>query len=235
MEGIIIKKNKKIIIKKIFIIILLSGIVCTSIFIGILNRVRSFGEDNIINNIEEIPSDFKNIIVLGAGIKDDGTVSDILKDRLETTINIMGNSGCENILVSGDHGKEGYNEVKAMKKELLKEGIKEEDIFMDHAGFSTYETMYRAKEVFKVDKAIIVTNKYHLPRALYIANSLGIEVYGIPSDLREYYNINSYQKREALAQFKDFIYVNILKPEPTYLGDEIPISTSDGRVTDDEI
>ena len=121
-----------------------------------------------------------------------------------------------------------------MKKYILQNDIDEKIIFMDHAGFSTYDTMYRAKEIFKVDKAIIVTNEYHLPRALYIARKLGIDAYGIKSDKRQYQLMDSYKKRELLAQLKDFVYVNILKPEPKFLGEVIPVSGSDGRVTEDE-
>ncbi|MDI9217623.1 SanA/YdcF family protein, partial [Clostridium tertium] len=129
---------------------------------------------------------------------------------------------------------EEYNEVGSMKKYILQNDIDEKIIFMDHAGFSTYDTMYRAKEIFKVDKAIIVTNEYHLPRALYIARKLGIDAYGINSDKRQYQLMDSYKKRELLAQLKDFVYVNILKPEPKFLGEAIPVSSSDGRVTEDE-
>ncbi|MGL5152760.1 MAG: SanA/YdcF family protein [Clostridium sp.] len=233
MGGIIIKFNKKSLIKAGAILLTIT-IFIGVILLGILYKVRNFGEKHIITNIEDIPEGYKTVIVLGAGIKSDGTPSDILKDRLITTLNVMEKSNCEKVIVSGDHGKKEYNEVGVMKKELLQGGIDERNIFMDHAGFSTYETMYRAKEIFKVDKAIIITNEYHLPRALYIANSLGIEVYGVPSDIRNYYYIDSYEAREVVAQIKDFIYVNVLKPEPTYLGEEIPVSTSDGRVTDDE-
>ena len=187
-----------------------------------------------IYNIEDIPSGNDVIIVLGAGVRVDGTPSDILADRLETSLEVF-EAGLANVfLLSGDHGREEYNEVGSMKKYILQNDIDEKLIFMDHAGFSTYDTMYRAKEIFKVDKAIIVTNEYHLPRALYIAKKLGIDAYGIKSDKRQYQLMDSYKKREVLAQLKDFIYVNILKPEPKFLGEAIPVSSSDGRVTEDE-
>ena len=121
-----------------------------------------------------------------------------------------------------------------MKDYIMKDNIDEKIIFMDHAGFSTYDTIYRAKEIFKVNKAVIVTNEYHLPRALYIARKLGIEAYGVKSDLREYQLMSTYKKRETLAKLKDFMYVNILKPEPKFLGGDIPVNSSDGRVTEDE-
>lgn len=230
------RKNNKIkMLKKIIICGIIFSIICGIVFSLMVYDVRKVGGEYILKNGDNIPAGINNIIVLGAGIKGDGTPSDILKDRLSTTIEVLEKSNCEKVLVSGDHGKSGYNEVGAMKKELMSANIDEKNIFMDHAGFSTYETMYRAKEIFKVDKAIIITNEYHLPRAIYLARKFGIEAYGIPSDVREYYNIESYEKRELLAQAKDFVYVNILRPEPTFLGEEIPISTSDGRETEDEI
>jgi SanA protein len=204
-------------------------IISISITISTVNSYKKY-----IYNIEDIPSGNDVIIVLGAGVRVDGTPSDILADRLETSLEVF-EAGLANVfLLSGDHGREEYNEVGSMKKYILQNDIDEKLIFMDHAGFSTYDTMYRAKEIFKVDKAIIVTNEYHLPRALYIAKKLGIDAYGIKSDKRQYQLMDSYKKREVLAQLKDFIYVNILKPEPKFLGEAIPVSSSDGRVTEDK-
>ncbi|ATD56149.1 SanA protein [Clostridium chauvoei] len=216
--------------KVIMVLIIISII----IILTIINHVQGYGEKYILN-LEDLPKNSDAIIVLGAGVKDDGNPSDILVDRLETSLEVYKEDKSNTFILTGDHGRENYNEVKAMKDYIMKNDINEKHVFMDHAGFSTYDSMYRAKEIFKVDKAIIVTNKYHLPRALYIARKLGIEAYGIPSDIRRYLFIDSYKKREKLAQLKDFIYVNILKPKPTFLGDEIPVSSSDGRVTDDEV
>lgn len=216
-------------IMSIFIILLMIFIISISITISTVNSYKKY-----IYNIEDIPSENDAIIVLGAGVRADGTPSDILADRLETSLEAFEAGLGNTFLLSGDHGREEYNEVGSMKKYILQNDIDEKIIFMDHAGFSTYDTMYRAKEIFKVDKAIIVTNEYHLPRALYIARKLGIDAYGIKSDKRQYQLMDSYKKRELLAQLKDFVYVNILKPEPKFLGEAIPVSSSDGRVTEDE-
>ncbi|MGG7323980.1 SanA/YdcF family protein [Clostridium baratii] len=227
-------KIKKWTIRVLGLVIIFSIIICgTSIYsISVINK-KSMGK---IVNDKNLPKDADAIIVLGAGVDDNGVASDILVDRLETALEVYKNSGSSKFLLSGDHGKIGYNEVGAMKDYIMDhENIKEENIFLDHAGFSTYETMYRAKEIFKVKKAIIVTNEYHLPRALYIADKMGIEAYGVNADKRNYIYIDNYKKRENLAKIKDFMYTNIIKPEPTFLGDAIPISTSDGRITDDEI
>lgn len=213
----------------IFISLLIIFVLTISIAISIVNSYKKY-----IYSIEDIPSGNDAIIVLGAGVRGDGSPSDILSDRLETSLEVYNANLGNTFILSGDHGTVEYNEVRAMKDYIIEGNIDEKVIFMDHAGFSTYDTMYRAKEIFKVNKAVIVTNEYHLPRALYIARKLGIEAYGVKSDIREYQLMDSYKKREILAQLKDFAYVNILKPEPKFLGEAIPVSSSDGRVTDDE-
>lgn len=211
-----------------FLSLLVIFVLTISVTISIVNSYKKY-----IYNLEDMPSDNYVIIVLGAGVRDDGTPSDILADRLETSLEVYKANVGSVFILSGDHGREEYNEVRAMKDYIMKDNIDEKIIFMDHAGFSTYDTMYRAKEIFKVDKAIVVTNEYHLPRALYISRKLGIEAYGVKSDKRGYQLMDSYKKREVLAQLKDFFYVNILKPEPTFLGESIPVDSSDGRVTED--
>lgn len=173
------------------------------------------------------------VIVLGARVFSNGTLSDMLEDRMNVGIQAVKNNMSNKLLVSGDHGRKEYDEVNSMKDYALGKGLKPEDVFMDHAGFSTYETMYRAKEIFGVKKAIIITQDYHLKRAIYIARRLGIEAYGIPSDEHTYPMMLKYETREKLARIKDFIYVNFLKPKPTYLGEAIPI-TGDGRLTYDK-
>ena len=119
-----------------------------------------------------------------------------------------------------------------MKQYAIDKGIPSEDIFMDHAGFSTYESIYRAKEIFKAKNIIIVTQKYHLYRALYIAKKLDINAYGISSDPRKYRGQTYREVREILARNKDFINC-IIKPKPTYLGEAIPVS-GNGNLTNDK-
>ena len=134
--------------------------------------------------------------------------------------------------MSGDHGKENYDEVNVMKKYAIDMGVKSEDIFMDHAGFSTYESIYRAKKIFGAKKVVIVTQEFHLYRALYIANKLGIKAYGVSASLKKY-STESYLKfREIFARNKDFVNC-IFKPKPTYLGKSIPVS-GDGNITNDK-
>ncbi|MBR4018560.1 MAG: YdcF family protein, partial [Clostridia bacterium] len=113
----------------------------------------------------------------------------------------------------------------------IEAGVPSEDVFMDHAGFSTYESIYRAKEVFLAERVLIVTQGYHLYRALYVARSLGLEAEGVAADLRPYRGQRYYDLREVLARCKDFAMC-IFKPLPTYLGEAIPVSGS-GDLTND--
>lgn len=172
------------------------------------------------------------IIVLGAGVREDGSLSPMLQERLDMGIELYRQGVSDCLLMSGDHGTEHYDEVNTMKSYAIDNGIPAERIFMDHAGFSTYDTMYRAKEIFQVGKAVVVTQEYHLYRALYIANKLGLEADGVPCDTRTYSGQFYRWAREVLARNKDFWTV-MQKPEPTYLGGAIPVST-DGNLTNDK-
>lgn len=170
------------------------------------------------------------ILVLGAGIWGDRP-SPMLEDRLLQAISLYENNVSTKIIMSGDHGKKEYDEVNTMKDFAIEKGVPSADIFMDHAGFSSYESIYRAKEIFEAKKIIIVTQEYHLYRSLYIANQLGVEAYGVGADPRQYAGQTYRELREILARNKDFVKC-IFKPEPTYLGDTIPVSGS-GDVTND--
>lgn len=171
------------------------------------------------------------IIVLGCQVKDDGSLSHMLRDRLMRGLEVYEAGAAPKLLMSGDHGREDYDEVGAMKNYAIENGVPSEDIFMDHAGFSTYETVYRAKEIFEADKVIIVTQEYHLYRALYIAKQLGVEAYGVSSDLNTYAGQSMRDFREVLARCKDWAMC-IFKPEPKYLGEAIPVS-GNGDLTND--
>ena len=133
--------------------------------------------------------------------------------------------------MSGDHGTESYDEVNFMKDYAVNNGVEADNVFMDHAGFSTYESMYRARDVFEVESMLVVTQTYHLYRAVYNARKLGLDAYGYKAEHLLYPEINNI--REAAARVKDFVWC-IFKPEPTYLGEAIPISSS-GALTDDKI
>lgn len=172
------------------------------------------------------------ILILGCAVKEDGRPSDMLHDRLRRGVALYDSGAAPKLLMSGDHGRKEYDEVAAMKQFAIDASIASSDIFMDHAGFSTYESIYRAKEIFQANKILIVTQEYHLYRALYIANRLGIEAYGVNADYRTYIGQTMRDLREVLARNKDFLTC-IFKPKPTYLGDVIPIF-GDGNLTNDD-
>ena len=155
----------------------------------------------------------------------------MLEDRLRRSVELYEAGAAPKMLMSGDHGQQEYDEVNAMKRYAVKEGIASSNVFMDHAGFSTYESLYRAKEIFGAKKVIIVTQQYHLHRALYIARRLGLEAWGVASDYRGYAGQILRDVREILARNKDFV-TGIFLPESTYLGEEIPL-TGDGDMTND--
>ena len=171
------KKLKKIII--IFLILIITGAI---IVLGINAYVKGSTKNQIIrNNDYSNLQDIDCIIVLGAGVWGENP-SPMLEDRLLEGIKLYENNVAPKIIMTGDHGRDEYDEVNVMKKFAMDKGVPSGDIFMDHAGFSTYESLYRAKEIFEADKVVIVTQEYHLYRALHIANKLGIEAYGVASD-----------------------------------------------------
>lgn len=173
---------------------------------------------------------FDCILVLGAGVRSDGSPSDMLSDRMDTGIALYLGGASDRLLMSGDHGRSDYDEVNAMKQGAVNAGIDPDAVFCDHAGFSTYDSIYRARDIFSAKRVLIVSQEYHLYRALYIAEKLGLEAYGVSADLRSYRGQSYRDLRECAARFKDFFMAQI-KPEPTYLGERIPLD-GPGSATD---
>ena len=197
--------------------------------VGINAYMISYVSDYILTEEDLKNENFDCIMVLGAGLWD-GEPSPMLQERLDFGLKAYETGCTDKILMSGDHGREEYDEVNKMKDVAIENDVLADNIFMDHAGFSTYESMYRARDIFQVEKMVIVTQTYHLYRAVYDARKLGIDAYGFAAERLEYPITNDV--REALARVKDFFYC-IIEPEPTYLGEEIPISAS-GSLTDDK-
>jgi len=169
-------------------------------------------------------------IILGAKVWPTGTPSNMLQDRLLTGIELYRQGKVGKLLLSGDHGRVSYDEVNAMRAFVLDRGVPPEDVFMDHAGFSTYDTMYRARDVFQVRDALVVTQGFHLDRAVYTARALGLDATGVPADLRPYQNARRFAARDWLARCKALLQLHVLHAPPRFLGPPIPIS-GDGRVT----
>ena len=226
------RKSKKVIIITFVMIFAVAAAGYGAIF-GISGYVQNCVSDRIITSDEAAElADVDCILVLGCLVKDNGVPSDMLHDRLRRGVELYDMGAAPKMLMSGDHGRTNYDEVAAMKQFAIDAGVPSSDVFMDHAGFSTYESLYRAKEIFEADKVVIVTQEYHLYRALHIANQLGIEAYGVNSDPRQYVGATYREIREILARNKDFVQC-IFKPEPTYLGEVIPVF-GNGNVTNDK-
>ena len=170
--------------------------------------------------------DYDCILVLGAGVHADGTPSAMLYDRVLVGASLYTESAP--MLMSGDHTGD-YNEVDAMRTLALELGVASEDIFLDHEGFSTYESLYRVKEKFGAKRIVIVSQGFHLHRALFIARELGIEAVGVPSDLRDYRLQTKYEIREVLARFKD-LYVAARGTRTYEVGEPVDLS-GDGSLT----
>lgn len=187
-------------------------------------------QDDIVDQQAAASFDADAIIVLGASVYPDGTPSGILQDRLDDGIALYFAGAAPKIIMSGDNGTESYNECWAMKRYAVSQGVPSEDVFCDHAGFSTYETMYRARHVFGAERIVVATQTYHLYRALYDAQGVGMEAIGVPSDYGEYVNQSWYDIREVFARTKDFFQVLFSVPS-TFVGDPISLDQS-GDVTD---
>ena len=177
------------------------------IVLEILVVMDEYGQKYILD-MKDLPIDCDTVIVLGAGVRPDGNPCDILVDRLDTGTKVYVRRMSKTILLTGEKSGESYNEIKAMKNWIMNNytevNVKEQDLLMDNCGFCTFDSIYRAKTIFNIKSAIISTNRYHLPRAIYIARKLGIDAYGIVSDMREYDRMKKYKIRELLAQIKDF-------------------------------
>lgn len=214
-------KLRKLPVRKIISVLILLFLGAVIGIFAINVSVQNVGKDSIYT-AENAPQ--KEVaLVLGAKVHQDGRLSDMFRDRIDTAIGLYKADKVEKILVSGDHGKKEYDEVNAAKEYILQEGVPGADVFLDHAGFDTYDSVYRARDVFEVESMIIVTQAYHLPRALYIADRLGVEAVGASADLRTYGRQESRDFREKFAVVKAWLDVT-LKSEPKFLGEAIPIS-----------
>lgn len=223
--------------KRLFLILLCSAL--SVVLLGLLlvagfNLAVIRSAEKHLLSVDKAVSleDVDCILVLGCKVHGDGEPSDMLEDRLLRGLELYEMGAAPKLLMSGDHGQTDYDEVDSMKHFAVDRGVPSENVFMDHAGFSTYESMYRARDVFQAKKIIIVTQGYHLYRAVYIARALGLEAYGVDADLRNYSGQSGRDFREILARVKDF-WTCVFQPEPTYLGLPIPIS-GDGNLTNDK-
>lgn len=224
-------KNWKKWLKRGILALFCLGITGGLAVFGLSSFVKNRAADKIVNETEAAKLDADCILVLGCGVREDGTPSLMLRDRLETGVALYEAGAAPKLLMSGDHGRKDYDEVNLMKDYAMEKGIPSEDIFMDHAGFSTYDSMVRARDIFCAKTVVIVSQEYHLYRALYLAEKLGLEAYGVPA-LDVNYRGQAYREfREMLARSKDFCTA-VIQPQPKFLGEKIPIS-GNGDLTND--
>lgn len=191
----------------------------------VLNRnMQARAEPRTSTDPKSAPQRY-TLIVLGAFSGKNGP-SDVLEDRLATALALYRAGKAQKILVSGDHGRDDYDEVNAMRAWLVKAGVPSDAVFMDHAGFRTLDTMERAAQIFQVTDALVVTQAFHMARALFLAQSAGIDAYGVTSDLRQYAWEDHYARREFLARALSWFDVKLFRRGPKFLGQPIPITGS---------
>lgn len=228
-------KNKKkwhFSLKKLLLIFGLLCLAVAVLFVAINAHVIRISAPRLISadaatNLENVDC----ILVLGSSVQPNGTLNRVVRERVDTALALYENGVSQRLLMSGDHGKVNYDEVNAMKQYCVDKGVNPDVIFLDHAGFNTYDSIYRAKAIFGIQKMIIVSQEYHLYRAVYIANELGIEAYGVPAE-QEATTALITNLRESVARVKDY-FSCAFHIEPTVLGEPIPISGS-AKLSDDK-
>lgn len=194
------------------------GILCLVFFTNLLILFQS--REHISKNLEDVP-EAQAALIPGAALYPGGKLSPIFEDRVKGALALYRAGKVTKILVSGDNSTVYYNEVNPVRKYLLAVGIPDENIFLDHAGFDTYSSMYRAREVFQAESLIVVSQSFHLPRAVWIGRELGLSAHGFAADSGRV-SVKNYL-RETLADVKAVTDI-LMKRRPRYLGEPIPLS-----------
>lgn len=210
-------------LRKMFILSLAFVLIGIISVIALKHRVQVKGKPYLRTLETVAPS--QAAVVFGAYVYPDGTPCLVLKDRLDRGLELYAQGVVQKLLLTGDHGQDDYDEVNAMRQYLEAKGVPPEDLFCDHAGFDTYDSLYRARDIFRAESLVLVTQSFHLNRALYIANSLGLKVQGVPSDQRKIPEIKSLELRELAANFKALLDLKRGR-KPVFLGPQIPLSGS---------
>ena len=205
--------------RKLILAFALFVIIGILIIFGLEAYIQKETSKLIYSEITELPK-AKTGIILGASVHADGKLSPILQDRVETAYQLYRQNKIENFLISGDHRTDDYDEVNSIKNYLLEKGVPSQDIILDHSGFDTYDSMFRAKAVFEIEDAIVITQKFHLPRSLYIAKNLDASYRGFEAALVAYTSSETIKRREQLANFKA-IWELIINQKPTTLENRI--------------
>lgn len=213
---------------KILFVFIVFGI---SLVLSINLYVLSAEKNRVISLYDAVNlSDVDCVLILGAGLKNGGP-SDMLQERLDKGINLYKENNDFVLLMSGDHARKDYDEVNVMKRYAVLNGVPTSKVYMDHAGLSTYDSVKRAKDIFGAKRVIIVTQGYHLSRALYIAASLGLEAYGIDATEKTYPGQSMREVREVLARNKDFV-MSLVKPDASIMGSKISLDGDANKTND---
>ncbi len=213
-------------LKRLFITLLLLGAIGAAIIIAFNVWLSNAYASRIYASIDDLPSDNtpRIAIVFGAGLTRSGEPTPALYDRVATAVDLYQRGLVNKLLLTGDNRFIDYNEPEAMRRTAIKLGVPDEDLVLDYAGRRTYDSCYRAREIFGVNHAILVTQAFHLDRALYLCDTFGIDSVGIVADRRNYTASSQtwWSIREAAATVAAWIDVNVTKPTPV-LGDRLPI------------
>lgn len=201
--------------KKFLLVIALILIAGLLVIWGLSSYIDSSTEAYIYEEIETIPSS-ETVIVLGASVFSDGKLSPILQDRVDTALELFNQNKVQQFLLSGDHKTDDYNEVDAMNNYLLKKNVPQSKIILDHAGYDTYDSMYRSNAIFNITEAIVVTQGFHLPRTIFIARNLDLNYKGYAAKPGVYKTTRQLISREKLANFKA-LWEIVFKQQPATL------------------
>jgi SanA protein len=200
-----------------------AGFLLIAVLLDMRSRVRTDAAAHIVRSAQEAPARY-TAIVLGCRVNGDEP-SLCLEERLQAALGLYRTGKVKRVLLSGDHGTVGYDEVNAMRQWLVEREVPLEHIFLDHAGFDTYDTMKRAREIFQVDNALVVSQAFHLPRAVYLARAVGIDALGVTADPTAGSACGSSWLREPVACTKAVLNV-FFGASPKFLGPAIPITGS---------
>lgn len=212
-------------LKKFFLFSLLVLTLCFILVWGLSLYIFQATNSRTFEAIDSLPA-AHTVIILGASVYSDGTLSPILQDRVDTGLMLYQNGKVERFLLSGDNRSEDYDEVNSMRNYLVALGVPEAHIFVDPAGIDTYDSMYRSRAIFEVPSAIVVTQQFHLPRTLFIAKNLGLNYSGYAAESKKYITENHLKRREKLANFKA-LYELVSHQIPAAMGEKKPVTGTD--------
>lgn len=212
--------KKKLLYLFVFLLSMLAFIAIS--FFAINFYVLSFSNINYYYDVDGLEKNYVWLVFWASVIRNN-TPSDILKDRLKVAYKAYESWKIEKIIVSGDNSYMNYNEPLTMKRYLVELWVDDDDIYLDYAWFDTYDSLYRAKNIFWVDSIVLFTQDFHLKRAMYISKKLWIKTYWVETNLQKYQKGDYYNRRELMARIKAFLEVEVLKSKPRFLWDKIEI------------